>query len=245
MRSWYISMERSPRPSLVGVLYAEDFDDADLAPAPARPSWRRATDRPAAEAKSAEPVEPEVAETSFTAAELDTARAEGREAGRVEAERGLAASRASMVGLLATGLAEVQGSAQGVAEMAAEGVARCLLSMMAACLPALCERHGAAEVQALARAVLPALVDEPRITVRVHPYMQAAMQTEVAALDIELAERVHLVPTEAVAPGNARISWADGSVVRDAARARRAVEDALAALGLFDPTLLQPELADA
>ena len=236
-------MEQSPfRPSLVGVLYAEDFDDDDPAPAPAKPSWRRATDLPVAEA---EPAEPEVVEPSFTAGELEAARAEGREAGRMEAERGLAASRASMVGLLAAGLAEVQGSAQGVAEAAAEGVARCLLSMVAACLPALCERHGAAELQALARAVLPALVDEPRITVRVHPYMQVAMQAEVAALDIELAERVQLLPTEAVAPGDARISWADGAVVRDAACARRAVEDALAALGLFDPTLLQPELADA
>ncbi len=252
MRSWCTSMEQPPfRPSLVGVLYAEDFDDDPLAaPVSAKaPAWRRATDMPAAEAGASRqepaqgPAEPEAVEPTFTAAELDAARAEGREAGRVEAERGLAASRAAMVGLLASGLSEVQGSARGVAEAAAEGVARCLLSMMAACLPALCERHGAAELQALARAVLPALVDEPRITVRVHPYMQAAMQAEVAALDIELAERVQLLPTEMVAPGDARISWADGAVVRDAARARRAVEDALAALGLFDPTLLQPELA--
>ena len=238
------------RPNLVGVLYAEDFDDEDWAAAPASTtpsSMRRATDMSAAEARPAQqmPAEPEVIEPTFTSAELDAARAEGREAGRMEAERGLAASRVSMMGLLATGLSEVQGSARGVAEASAESVARCLLSMMAACLPALCERHGAAELQAMARAVLPALVDEPRIIVRVHPYMQAAMQTEIAALDVELAERVRLLSTEAVAPGDARISWAEGAVVRDVAHARRALEDALVALGLFEPNLLQPELADA
>ncbi len=244
--------QASFRPSLVGVLYAEDFDDdgEDLAPAPASAGFfamRRATDKPVPEAEpiEPEPVEPDVIEPSFTAAELDAARAEGREAGRVEAERGLVASRTAMMSLLAVGLSEVQDSARDVAKASAEDVARCLLSMVAACLPALCERQGAAELQALARALLPALVDEPRIVVRVHPYMQAAMQAEIAALDIELAERVQLLPTEAVAPGDARISWADGAVVRDTARARRAVEDALAVLGLFDPKLLQLELADA
>ena len=211
------------RPSLLGVLYAEDFDDDGGAPA----------------AADALP-EPEVIEPSFTAAELDAARVEARAAGRLDAERGVAASRNHMLGLLATGVADARAAAAEVAEAAAEGVARCMLGALAACLPALCERHGAEELRALVRMVLPAMQDEPRITVRVNPRMLPAMQAEVAALDFEIAERVHLLATDALPPGDARISWVDGSAVRDAGRARAAVQDALSALGL-----LEQEMADA
>ncbi len=137
-------------------------------------------------------------------------------------------------------MADGRAGARDAAMQAAESVAKCMLSALLTCLPALCERHGAAELRALSRAVLPGLVDEPKIVVRVNPQMVAGMQAEMAALDFELAERVHLLPTDAVAPGDARISWADGSVTRDAGKARQIVEDALAALGL-----LQREIADA
>ncbi len=210
------------RTSLLGVLYAEDFG-AD-GESPAEPG----------------PPEPEVIDPSFTAAELDAARAEAREAGRAEAEHGLAAARVHMLGLLATGVADARGEAAQAATAAAAGVAATMLAALLACLPALCGRHGEAELRALSRAILPALQDEPRITVRVNPHMLAAMQAEVAALDTEVAERVRILPTDAVAPGDARIAWADGSAVRDAGRARAAVRDALAQLGL-----LEQEFADA
>ena len=216
---------RPHRQSLLGVLYAEDFDDDGTAP-------HAAEDTPAAE--------PEVIEPTFTVTELEAARAEGRAAGRAEAERGLAASRTHMLGLLATGVADGRAGAADAAIRAADSVAKCMLGVLLACLPAMCERHGVAELRALSRAVLPGLVDEPKIVVRVHPHMLPPMQAEVAALDFELAERIQLLPTEAVAPGDLRISWADGSVTRDTGKARTIIEDALAGLGL-----LQREIADA
>ncbi len=216
---------RPHRPSLVGVLYAEDFDDIDSPVATG----------------SADPVpEPELIEPVFTAAELETARAEARQAGRLEAEHGLAGTRTHMLGALAAGIADACAAAHGAAEAAAEGVASCMLTALATCLPSLCEQHGAAELRALTRALLPALSDEPLITVRINPHMVAAMQDEIAMLDGDLADRVRLLPTDAIPPGDARVTWADGSAVRDARRARMAFEEGLAALGL-----LQKEHADA
>ncbi len=215
---------RPHRPGVLGVLYAEDFDDDGTAP--------QLPETPQAE--------PEVIEPTFTASELEAARAEGRATGRAEAERGVAASRAHMLGLLAAGIADGRAGAHQAAMQAAESVAKCMLSVLATCLPALCERHGAAELTALSRAVLPGLVDEPKVVVRIHPHMLPTMQAELATLDFELSERIQVLPTEAVAPGDLRISWADGSVTRDAGRARHLIENALAALGL-----LQPENADA
>jgi flagellar assembly protein FliH len=218
-----------PRPGVLGVLYAEDFDEDGIT---------------AAAGSEAAP-EPEVIESVFTAAELDAARLEGRDIGRREAEGSLAAARNQMVGLLAASIADARDEQRVMAQEAADAAARCILSALSACLPALCDRHGAAELQAMVRAVLPALVDEPRITVRINPQMLAPIQAEIAALDIEIAERVRLLPSDSIAPGDVRITWAEGSAIRDTARARTAVEDALAALGLYERETLQQEMADA
>ncbi len=217
------------RPALAGVLYAEDFDEAATA----------------AELAAEPAPEPELIEPTFTAAELDAARAEGRASGLGEAERGIAASRVQVLRLIAESMSEARDAARRTAEQAAEATARCMLTALAACLPALCAAHGAEELRALVRAVLPALTDEPRITVRVHPHMVPMLQDEIAALDFEIAERVAVHPSEAVAPGDTRVNWSEGSAGRHAARARAAVEEALAMLGLFEPHSIQPETMDA
>jgi flagellar assembly protein FliH len=213
------------RPNLLGVLYAEDFDDDGTGPVHIEPDSAP---------------EPEIIEPTFTMAEMEAARAEGRAEGRAEVERSLAASRTHMLGMLATGVADGRAGAHEAALQTAEAVVKCMMSTIVACLPALCERYGEAEMQALVRTILPGLVDEPKIVVRINPQMMGTMEAEMAELDFELAERIHLLPTEAMQPGDVRISWGDGSVIRDARRARRLVEDALAQMGL-----LQREMADA
>ena len=208
---------RLHRPSVLGVLYAEDFDDVgDNVLVLAHP----------------EP-EPEIIEPVFTVAELDAARAGALLAGRAEAVKDLAAVRNQLLLSVANAIAESRAAARDVAEQAAESVASCILSVLAACLPALCAQHGATELQALVRTLLPALTEEPRITVRVNPQMLSVMQGEIGCLDAEIAERVHLLAIDAIPPGDARITWAEGSAVRDTSRARAAFEDGLAELGLM------------
>ncbi len=206
------------------MLYAEDFDDEGAGPV----------------TEEAGPVpEPELIEPVFTAAELEAARAEAWQAGRTEAEHGLSASRNHLLAQLAGGMSEARGGAYAAAEAGAVGVARYMLGALATCLPQLCQQHGAAELRALVRTLLPALSEEPRITIRVNPHMLPVMQAEIATLDAEIAERVHVMPTDAVEPGDARVTWADGSAMRDTARARAAFAEGLASLGL-----LQREYAD-
>ncbi len=213
----------------MGVLYADDFDTDGMFGAPPREQPQE----PPAPLPEPEPVEP-----VYTAADLDAAREEARAAGRAETEHGLVATRVHMIGLIATGLDEARSAATQVAEAVAEEVARALLTALTACLPALCAQHGPAELQALVRAVLPVLVDEPRITVRVNPSMAQLMAAEIGALDSEIADRIVLLPSGQIEPGDGRVSWQEGSATRDAGRARAAIEDALAALGLLDKEMI-------
>ena len=223
------SYAAASRPHLAGVLYAEDFDEAVPPPSPA--------DEPAPE--------PEIIEPVFSAAELDNARAAGRMAGLAEAERSIAASRLQVLRLIAENMCNAREAACELAADAADAAARCMLTALTACLPALCTRHGPGEVRAFVRIILPALTEEPRITVRVHPHMIAVLEDEFASMDFEIVERITLQPSDAIMPGDVRVNWSAGSASRQSARARAAIEEALAMLGMLDCPTHQPETVDA
>jgi hypothetical protein len=215
--------------ALLGALYAEDFDAPKIVAPP--------VPEPAAE--------PEVTIPVFTVADMESAHAAGRAAARIESANSLAAARVKLLGQISAGIAESQAAAASTAEDAAAAVARTMLSALAACLPALCARHGETELRAFVRALLPSLTEEKRITVRVNPAMIAGLTEEIASLDPAIADCVVLVPAEQMAPGDARVAWQDGSAVRDAGRARAKIADALAALGLLEPGLREKEMLDA
>jgi flagellar biosynthesis/type III secretory pathway protein FliH len=217
-----------PRPD---ILFAEDFD--------APPGVTVLDD-----AADAPPPEP-----TFTAETLAASRteayAEGHRNGLAKAAADRAEVTLQMLGVIAERLEGGRAEAARVAEESAEALARLLLGTLASMLPALCARHGAEEVAALARAVLPALKREPRVTIRVSPHVAVAVEQELARFDPDLRERVALVPTDAVPPGDARIAWTDGAAQRDAAALWRDVADALAPLDLLPPDLAPPFAAMA
>ncbi len=198
------------------VLFDDDFDLPPVPPAPP---------------------EPEIIEPVFTAAELAAAREdasrEARDAALAEAD---AATR-TMVSRALTAMAQEMTAARGdvavVAEAAAEAMARLLLDCFATAFPALSARHGAGEVAAVVRRILPVLHREPRITVRVSPHISAAMAAEIEAMDPDLAARVKIIPTDAVAAEDVRIAWEDGGAVRDTKLLWDQIESILAPAGLL------------
>ncbi len=198
------------------VLFAEDFDQS-----------RRRDAMPAAE----------IINASYTAAELVEARAAawalGHAAGTEEAKSTTFATTRSLLDGIAVALRDARAQATAVAERSVEPIARLLMDSLAKLFPALCEHYGEAEVCTLARAILPALGQEPAITVRVNPTHTPALMRELDRLDAELVERVRLVAVEAIAVGDVRVSWHDGSAVRDTAALWRQVRAVLEPAGLL------------
>lgn len=207
------------------ILYAEDFDD------PAPPD----------EAGAPPEAEPEVIEPSFTVAEIEAARAaayaEGTAAERARAAADDEEARSRTLVAVATALADAKAAARAAAEDAAEALAQAVLAVVAAGLPALCAHHGEHESRALLQALLPTLGLEPRITVRLNPRLLGAVRNDLARLDPEIAAAVHLVPTDAMPPGDVRVSWDGGTCERSAAATCAAVRETLAPLGLLLPGL--------
>ncbi len=199
-----------------GVLFAEDFDLPE---------------------RTEPQAEPEAAEPAFDRTELEAAKAaafnEGAAAGRAELIAQDTVGLRLAVSALADELGAAQDAARMIGERAAEEVARLLMAALGAVLPAWCESLGDREACAVARIVLPALMGEPEITVRTHARTAPALLAEIARIDPDIAARVRMVPTDALAPGDLRIAWKDGLAVRDAAAIWREVAAILVPQGLL------------
>jgi flagellar biosynthesis/type III secretory pathway protein FliH len=210
-----------PAPRL-GLFFSEDFDAPKVvAPPPPEP----------------EPVEPPELVPYFTEQELAAARREGYEAGvadlRAATLEAHEAAVAQSLSAIVTSLADTQTAAERIAEAAAEGVARVLLRILSTILPALCIRHGADEIEAVMRRVLPRLKSEPSIVVQVNPDNAEALRARLEGFAPDLIERVTFQATEAIEPGDVRLSWQDGEAVRDCAALWREIADVLQPLGLL------------
>ena len=211
----------SQRPGGAGVLFAEDFDVPETAP------------------------DPEVIEAVFSASEMagarDAAWLAGHAAGVQEvAASGEAATRRALE-TIAREISAERDVAAVRAEQLAEAIAGLLLSSLAAAFPALCASYGDAEVRAIFRAVLPALTQEPAITVRANPRTAAALASEIERLDPDLAVHVQTTAYDAMPPGDVRITWRNGSSVRDASALWRQVAAVLVPAGLLRTDAAIPE----
>ena len=180
-----------------------------------------------------------LAEPTYTCAELAEARTaswrDGQEAGAAAAGASTAATTNALLATIAAALHDAESAAVRIAEHSVEAVARVLMDSLAKLFPTLCAQHGEAELCALVRTILPALAQEPALTVRVNPRHTPALMRELDRLDPELVERVRLVPVEAIAAGDVRVSWRDGTATRDTSGLWHQVQAVLGAAGVLSP----------
>jgi flagellar biosynthesis/type III secretory pathway protein FliH len=192
-------------------------------------------------------IEPEVIQPVYSVAQLMAAREEAaqeaRDAALAEAEASeRSAARVALTDIAAQ-LAAARREVTALAEQSSEAVVRLLLDCFATAFPALSATHGPNEVASLTRIILPALRREPKIAIRINPHLVAAMNEELLALDLDLAARVRLVPTDALALGDARVTWENGSATRDTALLWRQIEAVLTQAGLLNAAPAPPPAA--
>jgi flagellar assembly protein FliH len=204
------------------VLFAEDFDlspSRDNAP------------------------EPEVIEPTFSAAELEAARAEAWQAGSDAASAAAASADHAMIRQTVAAVTEQLVATHDelfeLAEQSAATIARLLLGSLGVVLPELTARYGEAELRAIIRIVMPGLFKEPAVTLRINPQHCATVAREIERLDPDLAARLQIVPTESIPAGDARIAWRNGGATRDAAALWQQVAATLALSGL-SPSIAEP-----
>jgi flagellar assembly protein FliH len=212
------------------VLFAEDFQP---------PAARRAAVPPA-------PPPPPPAPT-FTETELEEARRaafrEGRDAGRTAARAEAEATGQAALAAIAAELAGARAAAATAAQDAAEVAVRLVLGQLAALFPSLSARLAAADIAAMANAVLPHLAAEPRVTLRVCPPLADTLRPTLAGIAEAAGFRGELTlrPDPAIAPDGAALTWAAGAALRDPTALAAALCDLLSPLNLAP---LMPEARD-
>ncbi len=153
--------------------------------------------------------------------------AQGEQAGRAAQAQEIEAQVAATLENIAAALAASAQGASSVAEEAAAAMGETCLAALAAALPSLAGRFGAEEALRFTEALLPALADEPVVTIRVTPDLAPAIAARLAR-----EARVEVLADEAVAAGDVIASWRGGRAQRQGDAARAAIAEALNALGL-------------
>jgi hypothetical protein len=104
--------------------------------------------------------------------------------------------------------------------------------MLLAALPATMARHGACELEAVLRAILPGLRCAPELRARAHPSMADHVRdTLMAQLPPEM-NQVSVAADTTLAPGDVLVAWTDGRAIRDGAAIWTTIRTALAPLDL-------------
>ncbi len=118
------------------------------------------------------------------------------------------------------------------AEATAGELSRFLLTALSAALPEFCARHGMAEIQAIATEILPALIGEPTIKIRMTAAQIPAMQAHVSNFDADLIKKIHFTPDDHMGPSDIAIRWDQGGAVRDFAQSWHGIVSILDRQGL-------------
>jgi flagellar assembly protein FliH len=140
---------------------------------------------------------------------------------------------------LARGLSAVEQRLEAEAIQLAVAIARKLA-------PELVLREPLAEIEALAVECLKQLANAPHVAVRVHDSLHEAATAHLG--EIARARgfegRLMVLAEPDIAPGDCRIEWADGGVVRDAARTEGVIGDAIGRYLGARQTAVMPALGD-
>lgn len=179
---------------------------------------------------------------------IENARAEGRAAGRAEAESEATTRAAEAAAGAAEALAaELERSADALDRRTAEirAEAADLARLMAGKLAmALIDSQPQTEVEALIAECMASLERAPHLVVRCHADLAAAIDKTATGLAAEkgFEGRLVVMGEPDIAPGDCRIEWADGGVVRDRAAIEKAIDDRVARFVGARPS--QPETAE-
>jgi hypothetical protein len=216
-----------------GILFAEDFDDAD-APQNAQ-SFHL-------------PPDLEIVAPMFSADEMLAARqeghAEGVRAALAQADMQLQADAALACQRIAATLEQAQHESAGIVEQSVEAAARLLFTALAACLPTLCARHDCAEIAGIIHDVLFGMTPETTMCVSVAPEITTEVRAALANLPANMSKRVVIAAHEGLTSGDVKLSWESGTATRSARRAQEAINETLSRLGLLEPPAAKPTTPD-
>jgi flagellar assembly protein FliH len=174
---------------------------------------------------------------SFSEGELEaavsearkTALAEGQAKGKADATAQSERQTATALTAIGTQFAKIDGEVQAANGQLRETAVELSLTMVRRLFPEFARRHGLEEVKALLGRSLDTLRTEPRFTVRVASDQAEALRGEVEKLAQArgFEGRIAVAAEDGLKPGDCRIEWSQGGMIRNADEIWKAIEAAV------------------
>jgi flagellar assembly protein FliH len=158
-----------------------------------------------------------------------SALAEGLAKGKADATAQTEKQTASALNAIAQHFAKIDGEVQAVAGQLSEATLELSLAMVRRLFPEFARQHGLEEVKELLGRCLDQLRTEPRFTVKVAADQAETLKGEVEALAQSrgFEGRVVVAAEEGLKPGDCRIEWSQGGMIRSADEIWKAIEAAM------------------
>jgi flagellar assembly protein FliH len=158
-----------------------------------------------------------------------TALAEGQTKGKADAAAQTERLRAAALNAIAQHFAKVEGEVQAVAGQLRDTVLELSVAMVRRLFPEFARQHGLEEVKELLGRCLDTLRTEPRFTVKVASDQAETLKGEVEALAQArgFEGRIVVAAEEGLKPGDCRIEWSQGGMIRSADEIWKAIEAAM------------------
>ena|SRR5215831_3907097 len=152
--------------------------------------------------------------------------AAGQEQARTEAAERIAAALA----VIGDALARLDGALTTIETRHETEAVEVAVAVATKLAPALIAREPFAEISALATECFHQLVSTPHVTVRVGADIHdtAKEKIEDVARSRGFEGRLAVINDETLSPGDCRIEWADGGVIRDQATTAQAIDEMVA-----------------
>ena len=180
----------------------------------------------------AEPEEPP--EPTFTLLQVEEARkqgyAEGRRDGSEEASKAIEAETRQLLEAMGQALPRISEAQSAANDRLSRQAAEVAAAIARKLMPALLERNGSAEIEALVEQCLQYLIEQPKISVRVGARhaeaIEAHLRTMAEATGFD--GRFVVEPDDAMGPADCRIRWAGGGMERSADAVWQEIEASVA-----------------
>jgi len=164
-----------------------------------------------------------LAERRFTRAELEATRqsalTQGHAAGLAEVAKSAQALTANALAQIAESLAALLAAQDNTKIDTQRRAVAAMQTIVAKLVPGLAAKDPLTEVEAFTTKCLHEAIGEPRVVVRVSQEIYEPLRERLDALASAAgyAGRIVLLIDDAIAPGDARVEWADGGAERNLA----------------------------
>jgi flagellar assembly protein FliH len=155
---------------------------------------------------------------------------QGFTAGQEQAHQEATQRMADALSMIADGLDRLDGALTAIETRLETEAVEVAVAVAAKLSPALIAREPFAEIAALATECFHHLVSTPLVTVRIAAEIHetAKMQIEEIARTRGFDGRLAIISDENLAPGDCRVEWADGGIIRDHTATTSAIDETVA-----------------